>query len=63
VIFSRTHCRRRIKPLTELSESIDSTTSRQIRELRLCDVFQAMDFSTVHTQRYRCFTTSNQVFR
>jgi hypothetical protein len=46
-----------------LSARIGATTSRQIRELRLCDVFQSVNLSTAHVQNSAFFITSNQVLQ
>jgi hypothetical protein len=39
-----------------------ATTSKQMRELRLCDVFQLKNFSTAPSCNHSVFTTLNQVF-
>src|SRR5580698_6908260 len=63
MMFLRTRCKRRNVRHTEEVRVTPATTSGQIRELRLYDVFQVCDLSTTCTQRVVTYHASYQEFQ
>src|SRR5580693_1412926 len=63
MMFLRARCKRRNVRHTEEVRVTPATTSGQIRELRLYDVFQVFDLSTTCTQRVVTYHASYQEFQ